>query len=333
MENTPVEFSDVFTASIDSYGGDVTAISNLDDKLIAFKSNSIFYMTGTGPDNTGAQNDFTAFQLVTTDSGCINPRSVVLTPDGVIYQSSKGIYLLDRSLQSQYVGADVEGFNDANVVSAKLIPYTNQVRLCLDSGMVLVYDYYYRQWSTFTNINATDSTIFDNLLAYVGVSGSVYLENKSSYSDSGTPIKLKLSTAWLSLLGLQGFQRIHKMLILGDYISPHTLRIDIAYDFNPNSTQSESIDAGLLLENSTYGESSNQAPYGSDPLYGIDNGIQEYPLYQWRVFTERQKCQSIQITLEDGQNIQIGEGMSLSGITLEVSGKQGMFKTSAARSV
>jgi hypothetical protein len=35
-----------------------------------FKASSIFYVTGQGPDATGAQNDFSDAQLVTTDCGC-----------------------------------------------------------------------------------------------------------------------------------------------------------------------------------------------------------------------------------------------------------------------
>jgi len=48
--------------------------------------------------------------LIPTDTGTINPRSIVLTPMGIMYQSEKGIYLLDRSLQVSYIGADVEAY-------------------------------------------------------------------------------------------------------------------------------------------------------------------------------------------------------------------------------
>ena len=322
----PVEFSDFFTIQVDPRGGPITALSTLDDKLIIYKRNSIFFMVGQGPDSAGGNNDFSRPQELTTDNGCINQNSIVVTPNGLMYQSTKGIYLLNRSLQVQYIGADVETYNSYTIVSADLIPNTNQVRFTTTAGLVLVFDYYYGQWSVFTGINAVDTCLFNDKFTYIQSDGAFLQETPGLFSDNGNYIRLKLSTAWIQMAGLQGFQRARRLMLLGDYIAPHKLLSSIAYDFNPNNTQDSIIDAGDLLGNIKYGE---DTPYGNESQYGG-----EYPLYQWRIHLVRQKCQAIQLTLQDMPESDgaTTEGMSLSAIALEIGVKRGLNKLPATRS-
>jgi len=100
----PAEFSDVFVNNIDELGGGVTAIGAMDDKLIFFKANTKFFVYGDGPTPSGANNTFSDADRVTSDGGCVNQRSIVSTPMGLMYQSLKGIYLLDRSMVDQSLG-------------------------------------------------------------------------------------------------------------------------------------------------------------------------------------------------------------------------------------
>lgn len=319
VPGTPLQFSALFTLNIDARGGPITALQQMDSYLILFKSNLIFYIVGQGPDNTGAQNDFTGAQLVTSDSGCINARSIVQTPVGIMYQSRKGIYLLGRNLVVEYIGAPVEAFNEATITSAILIPTTNQVRFTLSDGQTcLVYDYYVKQWSTFINHNATDAVVFENEFTYSNPNGLVYQETPGLFTDNGEFIPLKLTTSWLSMADLQGFQRCYRALFLGDYISPHQLKVGVAYDFDSTQVQQDYINAGTLFNLTSYGEDS---PYGEGSPYGG-----QYPLYEFRVDFQRQQCTSIQFTLEDVQSSNFGEGLSLSAFNLMIGVKQGTNK-------
>lgn len=326
VPGAPVEFSDFLVQNVDPRGGDITAIAPLDSELILFKETSIFYVIGDGPNSTGANNDYSEAQLITTDTGCTNPRSVVVTPGGLMYQSQKGIYLLPRGLGiPTYIGADVQAYNKATVVSATLIDNTNQVRFCLDTGVALVYDYLEGQWSVFTNHNAVDATIFQGQFTFLKPNGIVWQETPGVFTDDGAFIKLKLLTSWLSFAGLQAFQRVYKLLILGEYVSPHKLLVQIAYDFNPNSIQEDYIDATSIFQAGTYG---SDATYGSGTTYGGPDQN-----YQFRVDMTQQKCQTIQFSIEDIQSSAFGEGLSLSALTFEVGQKQGTFKLPATRIV
>lgn len=324
VPGVPVEFSDLFVQNIDQRGGDITAPAVLDDKLILFKRTSIFYVNGDGPDATGGNGAFSPAQLITSDGGCTDSKSVVSTPVGLMYKSEKGIYLLDRSLQVSYVGADVESFNSATITSSALVANTNQVRFTLDTGVALVYDYYFRQWSVFTNINSVDSTIFQNQFTYLRSNGTVSQETPDGFTDNNQFIKLRLTTAWLSFAGLQAFQRVYKLLLLGEYNSPHKLYVQVAYDFNSSATQEDYINSTALLQNPAYGEST---PYGEESVYGSP-----YPLYQYRINLARQKCETIQFTIEDVQSSNYGEGLSLSAMAFEVGAKKGLNKIGSSRS-
>ena len=324
VPGVPVEFSDVFVQNIDQRGGDITAIAVLDDKLILFKEASIFFTNGDGPDAAGGGGSFSPAQLITTDGGCTDSKSVVLTPYGLMYKSAKGIYLLDRSLQLSYVGSDVEGYNSDTITSAALVANTNQVRFCLNSGVALVFDYYFRQWSVFTNINAVDTVIFQDQFTYLRANGLIAKETPGIYSDNNEFIKLKIVTAWLSFAGLQAFQRVYKLLMLGEYNSPHRLYVQVAYDFNPYATQEQYINATQLMNIQNYGDVS---PYGSEDVYGG-----QYPRYQFRLNLARQKCETIQFSIEDTQSSNFGEGLSLSALGFEVGVKKGLNKIGPARS-
>lgn len=185
IENTPVEMSDLFTFYIppttaaQGSTGPITALAPLDDKLIIFKSNAIYYINGTGPDNTGANNNYSQPIFITSTVGCANQQSIVFMPQGLMFQSDKGIWLLDRGLGTTYIGAPVEQYNSGLVESAQNIPETNQVRFILNTGVTLMYDYYYSQWGTFVNVPAISSCIFQNLHTFINSYGAV-IKNQSA---------------------------------------------------------------------------------------------------------------------------------------------------------
>ena len=291
----PVQFSPFFYKKIPEFGGQITALGVMDDKLIFFKRSSIFIVVGSGPNNLGLQDDFNDAELVTTDTGCSEPKSVVRMPLGLMYKSAKGIYLLNRGLNVEYRGAPVEAYNNVAVTSSELIESVNQVRFTLETGVTLVYDYFFDQWSAFTNQNAVDSTIFDSKFVYLRPDGKIYKESSTSWTDGGLPIYLKAKTAWLSFNGLQGLERIYNAMVLGEYKSPHTLTFQVAHDFAAASQ-------------------TTVIPSTVSP-----------GLYQYKVYLTRQKSQAVQFILQESQaGPTYGEGLSISAVSLEVGVKKGL---------
>lgn len=320
----PVEFSDLFVNNMDQYGGKITAVGVSDDKLVFFKENTKFYVYGNGPAANGANNDFSNPERITGDTGCVNQRSIVSTPLGLMYQSPKGIYLLDRALVDKYVGAPVEGVvNGATVTSAVLIADANQVRFTLDSGSTVVYDYFVDQWSVDTGLSAQDSTLWRGSdYALIRSSGQVLIQNPDIFTDAGRFVKLKLKTGWINFAQVQGFQRVWKMLLLGEYVNPHSLIVSVAENFNDTAYQQTYINGDLST-----GDFGDDATFGDSDYFGGT-----FPLYQFRLFLSRQKCQSLQITIEDARMGASGESYSISNLAFEVGVKKGANKVIAGKS-
>lgn len=312
----PVNFSGFLTIQVNTLGGDITAFIQMDAYGVIFKESSIFVMSGAGPNDTLTTNDISTPTQVPTDVGCVDSASVVSTPFGTMFKSLKGIYLLERSLQVNYIGADVEDYNNETIVSADLIPDTQQVRFLLDNGICLVFDYYVKEWSIFTNHSGVDAVIYNGAYTYLNSDGNLLTEDQDTFLDNGVFYPMKLTTGWLSFAGIQGFQRVWKMEILGHYYSSHRLQVSLAYNFNPNVEQTVSFNPGSIYDNDLYGEST---PYGDEDTYGS-----EYPLEQFVVYPDIQKCESIQVTIEDVSNSVDGQCLSLSSLGFEVGVEGGL---------
>jgi hypothetical protein len=330
----PVEFVPEFIQNINENGGDITAHLEMDTNFIIFKNKLIFAMSGQGPSANGSNNDFTEPQLIPSPVGCDNPNALILTPQGVIFHSDQGFWLLERSLAVGYIGAQVEEFNNLTFTGAQQIPDTTQIRFTSKEGTTLVYDYFVGEWSVFQNQMAEDCCLFQNQMMFLQADGQAMQEmapifvdgvevQAPSFMDNGEYIKMKLITAWLSLAQMQGWERVRELVILGDYKTPHSLTVQVAYNFIPIFVQRDIIPAGLLLQPQAYGEGS---PYGS-PVDIPEGG--PFPLYQFRVFMNQQKVQSIQFSIEDNGQLPYGEGFSLSNMALEVGVKKGLKKMPA----
>lgn len=341
IEATPVEMSNLLTYFVaptqgaQGSTGPITAIAPMDDKLVVFKSNSIYYINGTGPDNTGANSQYSQPIFVASTVGCDDQKSIKLEPGGLQFQSEKGIWKLGRDLSTSYIGAPVEAFNSSIVQSAVSVPETNQLRFTLNTGEQLMYDYYVGQWGTFVGAPAISSCIFNGTHTLLSDNGMVYQEMPGSYLDGSSPVLLKLKTSWINLAGLQGYQRAYFFYLLGKYLTPHKLLVSVAYDYNPSPIQSSLISptnySGVYGgPNPNPGDGTDSAdPYGQGNPYGGETNVE-----QWRVFLKKQRCESIQITVEEVYDpsfgVAAGAGLTLSGINLVYSYKKG-FRPIASR--
>ncbi len=302
-EGKAVEFNDTLYVDVNPAGGDIVSLIAMDDKLIILKESSLYYMSGEGPNNIGEDNSFITPELISSDMGCVNRDSVVLTASGIMFKSSKGIYQLGRDLSVTYIGAPIEKYNNLTITSADVVKDKNVIRFTTDSDTCLVYNYFVGQWATYTNFAAIDAEIVNSDYFYLRTDSSIYKEN-SSYTNNGSAIPMKIETGWLNLSGtVQGFQRVYRLLLLGEFKSIHKLRIRAAYNYKDVYTQESIVDVSDFINSSAYGD---ETPYGTDALYGGDGN-----LYQIRFNFAVQKCQSIKLSIEDLSQ-DGGESLSLS---------------------
>lgn len=309
---------------------DLKAFIAMDGRLIIFKENSILYINGTGPSRANSNDDFSMPLLITTDAGCTEPRSIVLTPNGVMFKSDKGIYLLDRKLQVQYLGASVERFNPSTITSAILVEGANEVRFTTLEGEILVYNYFSNAWSWFTGLPSLSACVWNNQFVILTTDNKIFVENKTHKKIVeglvSTEIIQKVSSPWIRMDRVQGWEKAYEARIIGAYKSLHRMTIKVFYDYELYASETYEIDPLSADQYNITTRPTNES---------IENGTAINGVYQMRVDLVRKNCQAFRIEITDvpldiANNT--GESFALSNITFTVGLKKGAAKIQASKS-
>jgi hypothetical protein len=272
----PVEFSDALIQTPESDSGELTGMASMDDKLVFFKGAKSFYITGQGPDDTGGQDDYPspAYRLA-GDIGCTDPRTICVSSLGVARMSEKGLYMLNRGMSDSYFGATAERLVDAGVsiTGAAAVEAAQQLRFALYGGGFLIYDYLVDQWGVLypgvTGVSASINGPFGGGIVYAS-GNKVYVESPdSSYN------RFAIESAWIQLAGIQGYQRVRRLLLLGEWLSPHQVSVEVCYDFDPTTVQTAQFDESVA------------------PTSGP---------YQIRLDLARQLCEAVKFRIVDSQS-------------------------------
>lgn len=229
-----VEFSSgdpTHQTQVPSDKGRAVATKEMDDRLVILCENGVGLIGGQGPAPTGTSGQYSDFSSIITETGCSwdSPKSVIRGPEGVWFRSPFGLRLVSRSgslargQDGKQAGADVDPLVSGTVV-AVAGDAKQQLRFYQSSGTVLVWDYQWQQWTRFTGFANVDACYADDryyhlsnystsspLLRYT--SNSVVLD----VNDAGTALQIYTSVAetpWLSFAGIQGFQRVYRLMLL-----------------------------------------------------------------------------------------------------------------------
>lgn len=295
---------------IDSKNGAITGVQPMDEKTVVIKERGIGYFVGDGANDSGTGSSFSPFQFIPADVGGTGSKSVALFPDGVLFRTSKGIYLLSRGLQVTYFGMGVEDYNAQDITSAVITSNANQIRFLTSSGSSLLFDYVMNQWSTFTNHAGLSADIWDGSYVYVRADGNIYIENETSYLDDTTAYQVVAKTGWLQLNGVQGFQRVRRSAFLGDYSNGlsalHKIQASFAYDYGTTFT--------------------TPVPYAFGAALGSD-------AFQYRERLPQQKCGTVQLLIEEVTTGASGEYVNINSMGFEAGVKQGLQKFSQNQTV
>lgn len=296
-DDTGLEAPADLSIRVDPYGGAIVGLGVLDDAVIVFKERAIYAFGGPGPAAAPAldpQSGFSPPQLVTSDCGCKSADSIGLTPDGLIFQSEKGIMLLDRTRQLQRIGTPVTAYNAQTVTRTVLLPDRPYVLMtCADAdSRALLYDYERAQWSTFTNHIAIDAAVVGGSLYYLRTNARVFVETIGSYADDGLHIPMRIETAWIKMVPyLQAWHRFWYAYFIGRFISRHTLRISVRVDYQDAWRGPYDADVNTNYNPTLYGVSA----YG-DGAYG--GTVTEGAQYQRSVHVGI-RAQAIAFRIED----------------------------------
>lgn len=313
-----VLFADELQIYVGEEGGDITAMGAIDDVLVVFKERMTYAVSGAGPDDTGGSTGAFNPQRVTTDVGCTAPGSVVETPKGLMFQSAKGFYILTRSFETEYIGWPVESFNDSVVVSAKVIPDTNLVVFLTSSGSSIAYDYFFDQWTVFTGHSGLDSVVSAGEYHYLRSDGKLYTRDRSRHLDGGAWYALRVRTAPIRLDSIQGYLRVRRVNIVGEYLSSHRLQMKVYCNRDISPTETRIWEPDDVLDLTLWGAGSGT--WGS--VSGTWGGAPGANDYQLQHKFKRQKVQTVSLEFKDLKESGSGESYQLTELNFSI-GKYG----------
>lgn len=303
----------------------LTTLCPMDEKLIAFAEETFWYVIGEGPGPNGQGGQYT-IAAVQTDVGCTNPRSVVSMPDGLMFLSSRGLYLLTRDLGLVWIGRPVKDqlASFPNVTSAVLVASKNEVRFtCNNAGgtasTVLVYNYVEKQWTTarYTvggvyGAPIADACMWNGVWTFVTTGGVVVSESDATWLDGAVWVPLTIETAWVNAAGPLAFQSVRKFALEGVSYSNHDLTVSVGFDSATAYPQTKTFLAG-----------SSVTSIGPLEFCSITIGT-------------RRKCQAIRFKVQDATPttpgtypVGTGRGPSFDMLGIEVGIKKGIAGKSA----
>lgn len=333
------QFTDVFKLPIPVRGVDVTCVRELDDKLIIFGKDSIYYTYGDGPNDTGTSGSFAPPIKISENVGCISNKAIARLDNKIIFRGKEGFYFLNSNLSIEKISLPVAYFaslGNFEVTSTVQLDNRKQVQFYLSNGYRLVYFTDYEQWSC-DNVGISLAAKYEEYVVAVKKTGNtysdleMYMESTSdspaswTYSDAiGGYYSLEIKTGWITFNGLQSLARVWRMILLGRAYTNCTLKVGFSYDYNP---------AVVDIHDLTV-DTSTTLSYPDSDLYetlqpSVSSSI---PTLQRRIHMPRQKMEAVQITIWDTSQTGTGKSFELNQITFEVGLRQGIMRLGEAQS-
>jgi hypothetical protein len=308
--------NDAFRGRVPADTGVITGVAVMDDKLILATEKTFYVVLGDGPDALGQGSFGDPQRIQAADEGCSDFKSLVATPDGVMFRGGKGFSLLTRALEVAFVGADVDSYGDYTCRAATLRADVNEVWIQVDqgsdaTGLCLVFSYEYKTWSVIpSGFGATDACLFGGVYYRARSNGKVLKETPGAFLDEGVGYGRAMETGWFALAGRQGFQRLYQAEMLGTWASDCILTVEVAYDYQA---------------------------YNAFDSVQILNGSGQYVAggpFQARRKMRVQKCEAVRFRFTETNPSGGSGGVDLDNLSLELGIRPGLYRgLSAAKSV
>lgn len=302
--------SDLQLVRIIPTGGPITAIASLLDKVIVFKSNSIFALDGSGYDATLGESNFSIPWSVSSIIGCVDQRCIARVPAGLVfYASDHRIYLLDTSLRVTVFSSPVEYWMDVLTPVAFVVEPNQGLLHVFTASMDLVYDWNANRWAIWSARAATQAAAIDGVAWWLDAAGNIWRHDDTQWTDNGTRQAMTLETGWIAPAQGQPV-RLYRATILGQNLAAHTLRVKWGYDYDPHWVDSRLYNAAALT------------PFSIADYHGA--GLSEAYLgqaYCLRVDPTRPVASAVRLSLCDESGA--GDTWSVAALSLVVGMKTG----------
>lgn len=309
IDGMVASFNDALVTEVPPEGGEITGISFLNETLIIFKETAIYALAGDGFTNTGEGANYGPARLIARDVGAVSQEAIGISDKGLFFKSSKGWYLLDRGWQTQYIGAAVVDYDSDTILGVDVMDSQHQIR-CVSASRQLIFDTLagqWAEWSIDTGVTPVGSDIYQNRHIIVATNGI----RKQATTASSPEFGLEIETGWIKLTDIQGAARVRWCELLGEWLSDHSIRIRIAYNYDDSSY----VDDSLITPTSS----------------GVGQPLQV------KFGLSRQQCESFKVRVSlhqegDQENFPSGLGAKLTALSIEYGVKRGLYRRLPAAS-
>lgn len=283
---------------VPSEGGDITALQDMDSALYVFKDNAVFTIYGDPAGATGENSTLSVPKILFNGTGCVDPRSVLLTPKGIVFKSGKGFYLIARNQALTFIGQGPFSVLTTSCVGAQIAQNQYEAYFAHANGTIWTLNLDTMAWYDWLTTHSTRglATSSGSLLSIGEIGVYRYMESNTS-DPIGGAIPQDIRTGWVRMNHVRGFQRIRRAYIVGSCTVSCALTVRIYTDYNAAPVQTFSF---------------NITP--TDPL--------ELDLHM-----AVQKCEAMSFRFTTDK-----AGLTISGATLEVGIKEGPDKSRTSAS-
>jgi hypothetical protein len=237
----------------------LTTIWSQDGRLVVATERSLFAVDGDGPpENGGNGTEFSPPRRVSSDVGCIEPRSVVATTIGTFFRSRRGIELLDRSFVPKWIGARAQRTLVTYPVITSAVfdaEHGHVIFSCVEAelsglpdgdGVLLVYDVTTDAWHVEWLLESEGApsgapvsacmAIYQDEPAYhwLHQNGTLYrrraASDASAYLEGSSWRPMRIETAWFRLAGPSGKAHVRKVQLLCKKHTDHNLVVSVGFN-------------------------------------------------------------------------------------------------------
>lgn len=218
---------------------------------LIFTADRIAFTYGEGQNALGAGAGYAPLEWLSHDVGCTDARSLVEAPDGLWFKTRRGLRRLNADLSlgrnedGTEAGSEMDDYVTQNVTGAVVVATKQRIVWTTSSGSALVWDYFWRQWSRFTGLEAAGAALFGTTFTRLTPAGLLFRESTGHQDHDAAAVASNIvaswRSAWLQFGGVQGFQRARWVYLLGDVEgAADSLTVTFMADFN-EATATESI--------------------------------------------------------------------------------------------
>lgn len=200
---------------------------------VVLTERGVYSISGAGPNNTGAGGDFGPPNRV-GEIGCTSRDSVIVTPNGILWQFADWFVRLDGSGVSYVPNIRVY----ATVTGALMMRAQDEAVFFTNQAKAWVYNFARDRWTTWeegtyanaiTNVVSLPSTMLDSLV-YSTAGGRML---RITHASVGTAPSMIWRTDWIQLGGdWQDSVILRWIVVKGRSLSTHDLTVSVFTNFD-----------------------------------------------------------------------------------------------------